>query len=265
MTAVDDDRASVAQSKAARGLVYRLSAFAKMAVAVLLALTPFTAFLVLGWLVRLMRREAVITAVRNRCGVTRPNALSVMLAEPELSGFVHFPGWWTGLWRTVLDGARAVAVSAALVLPFGLLLLFSWWAGWENSFNKGYEQAWVGPLLGLVGAGLALVILVHMPMAFAHFAAEGQSESRVRCCHGPAPDPGRPMALSAADAGNGSSICSAVYGADPADLHGEDKPIADRCRRKDGRPDCLSVAFGSHRLPRRGLGLCAQVDGAPLR
>lgn len=174
MTAVGDESASVAAIKPTRGLLYRLSALGKIGVAILLALTPFTAFLVLGWLVRVMRREAVIAALRGRRLVSRAQALELTHTEPELSRFTALPGWWSGLWRTVLDGARAIVVTVALVLPFGLILLLSWWAGWENSFNKGYEQAWVGPLLGLVGAGLGMVILSHLPMVFAHFAAEGR-------------------------------------------------------------------------------------------
>ena len=36
-------------------------------------------------------------------------------------------------------------------LPPAVILLFSWYAGWNNSFNKSYEQAVVGPLSCLFG------------------------------------------------------------------------------------------------------------------
>lgn len=172
MTTVSEPQAGVVVDQPARGLTYRLSALAKYAVAVALALTPFTAFLVLGWLARIMRREAVIACLRANLDVTRASALGLIQADPALAEFARFPGWWTGLWRTAVDGLRSVIVVAALTLPFGLMLLIAWWAGWENSFNKGYEQAWVGPLLGLTAVGFGIIILSHLPMSVAHFAAE---------------------------------------------------------------------------------------------
>ena len=174
MTTVSDQPAAAAAAQPTRGLIYRLSALAKCVVVVALALTPFTGFLVLGWLARLMRREAVIAGVRKSRDLSRSQALGLMQTDSVLSDFVRFPGWWSGLWRTVVDGLRAVLVVAALIVPFGLILLIAWWAGWENSFNKGYEQAWVGPLLGLTGVGIGIALLSHLPMAFAHFAAEGR-------------------------------------------------------------------------------------------
>ncbi|NNK78981.1 MAG: DUF4013 domain-containing protein, partial [Litoreibacter sp.] len=58
--------------------------------------------------------------------------------------------------------------------PFTIPWLLSWWAGWENSFSKGYEQAFVGPLLGLCGVVLFCVIMVWLPMALAHQAVENR-------------------------------------------------------------------------------------------
>ena len=48
----------------ARGL-HRLSMAAKIVLTIALALTPVTAVLVLGWLVRLMRRESLIFYFRQ--------------------------------------------------------------------------------------------------------------------------------------------------------------------------------------------------------
>jgi len=64
-------------------------------------------------------------------------------------------------------------VGAALSLfvatfPFAVFWLVSWWAGWENSFNKGYEQAFVGPIVGLAGIGVFVIIMVHLPLAMVY-------------------------------------------------------------------------------------------------
>ena len=169
---------TVSTEKPAAGLVsrvlHRLSMGAKILLAVALALTPVTAVLVLGWLVRLMRRESLIFYVRRSNNCRRHTALSHLGQIEQLQLHQRFPGWWSGLWQTVRCGLQALVVVTLVTLPFGLLLLLSWWAGWENSFNKGYEQAWAGPTIALVGFALAITVLSHFPMAFAHFAAEGR-------------------------------------------------------------------------------------------
>ncbi|MCP5076012.1 MAG: hypothetical protein GY947_22305 [Rhodobacteraceae bacterium] len=157
----------------ARGVRARLSGLVNIAIAMVLALTPVTAILVLGWLMRIMRRETAIALYRYGAPEKRRKlVLTRLAAAPELTHIHRFPGWWSGLVETVRAGLKATVALAAATLPFGALLLLSWWAGWENSFNKGYEQAWVGPLLALLGLLLAIFVLVHLPMALAHHAAE---------------------------------------------------------------------------------------------
>ncbi len=162
---------------ASMGIRGRLAAFVSMAIATVLCSTPFTAVLVLGWIMRLMRREIVIEIGRHaspdgRRDINRRTALAGISNLPDLAATVRFPGWWRGLWDTVRSAVRAFLATSLAVLPFGILLLLSWWAGWENSFNKGYEQAWVGPVLAATGIAVAIFTLVHLPMALAHHAAE---------------------------------------------------------------------------------------------
>jgi hypothetical protein len=162
---------------AGRGIFRRLAAVLNVAIAVVLCLTPFTAIVVLGWIMRLMRREIVIEIGRHSQSngnrdVSRQAAMARISVLPQLANTVRFPGWLKGFWDTVRSAFKGVIAVSLAILPFGTILLLSWWAGWENSFNKGYEQAWVGPVLALTGIALAIFTLVHLPMALAHHAAE---------------------------------------------------------------------------------------------
>lgn len=161
------------QPNRARGLRARFLGALSIFIAMLLALTPVTAILLLGWYMRIMRRETAIALYRYGAPEKkRKFALARIAGSPELSSLHRFPGWWTGLVETFRASFKAMISLAAATLPFGALFLLSWWAGWENSFNKGYEQAWVGPLLALLGVLLAIFTLIHLPMALVHHAAE---------------------------------------------------------------------------------------------
>ncbi|MDJ0821231.1 MAG: hypothetical protein QNJ09_05380 [Paracoccaceae bacterium] len=138
----------------------------------LLCLSPLTAVLVLGWLTRRMA-----TRVHTRLG-----------HAAEYPGWVLGPrgeGWIVRLMGGLAANIRAGVVSAvglaALTLPFTTLWLGAWWAGWENSFNKGYEQSAVGPVVWLLGAMIALPILSHLPMALAYSSAEGRLGAFFEC------------------------------------------------------------------------------------
>lgn len=122
--------------------------------------TPVTAILLLGWLMSHMRHHALRTA-----GISVPR-----------------PRWFTGpatkkgkLWRTfggiwtiLRRGIGATLSIFVATFPFAVFWLVAWWAGWENSFNKGYEQAFVGPLVGLLGIAVFAAIMVHLPLAMVH-------------------------------------------------------------------------------------------------
>jgi hypothetical protein len=56
-------------------------------------------------------------------------------------------------------------------------MLMSWEFGWLNSFHKGYEQAWVGPLTGVLGSILFALSMFYVPMAQAHQAATGEART----------------------------------------------------------------------------------------
>lgn len=173
MTLSAADEAVTRPRNSARGVKARLSTLLSIVLAIVLSLTPITAIWVLGWLVRIMRRETAIALCRQGEDInSRKEAIEHLASLPEMAHLHSFPGWWTGLMDTFRSSLKAAFAIVFATLPFGALLLLAWWAGWENSFNKGYEQAWVGPLVALAGTALAVFVLMHLPMAFAHHAAE---------------------------------------------------------------------------------------------
>lgn len=151
------------------GLLTRLGRFLINAmVGSLLCAGPVTAILALGWLTRWSGHRA-----RDRFG-----------RAAEAPGWILGPrearGRPSALLARALGGLAAnmragvLALTALLVwtLPFTLLWLGAWWAGWENSFNKGYEQAAVGPATFLTGWVLAALVLPALPLVLTHLAAE---------------------------------------------------------------------------------------------
>ncbi len=129
----------------------------------LLCLTPVTAILALGWIARHMAATV----------------------EIHRGGTPDRPGWIMGAtgqgWLQRLLGGFAANIHAGLkttlglfvlTLPFTLAWLGAWWAGWENSFNKGYEQAAVAPIVWAVATFVSLPILTCLPMALAHATTE---------------------------------------------------------------------------------------------
>ena len=132
-------------------------------VGTLLCMSPLTALLALGWLTRAMG-----TTIRRHWGETqdRPGWL---LGLRGIGGMARLFG---GLAANIRVGVISAAGLAVMSLPFTVLWFGAWWAGWENSFNKGYEQAAVGPSVWLLGTVLALPLLAHLPIALAHAAHE---------------------------------------------------------------------------------------------
>lgn len=132
----------------------------------ILSLTVGTSILLLGW----------------QMGIVRTRAMRLLGLETESNP----PFFGAPLTRGIRAALRAFAghirrgFYAALALgiatfPFAVFWMVSWWAGWENSFNKGYEQAFVGPLLGLSGIAVFALTLVYLPMALAHQAVEDRA------------------------------------------------------------------------------------------
>ncbi len=77
------------------------------------------------------------------------------------------------LWLNFKIGAQGIFNTWVITLPACILWQFAWFAGWNNSFHKGYEFAAVGPLTGLLGVALFTVAMLYLPAAQARQAATG--------------------------------------------------------------------------------------------
>ena len=135
----------------------------------LLCLTPVTALVVLGWLMRRMRRVALAPGRVGR-GATAGPGFWVRQGKARWRALA-----WAGLAANIREGVMAAVALALATAPFSVIWLLSWWAGWENSFSKGYEQAFVGPALGLFGVAVFCVTMVWLPMALAHQAVTNRA------------------------------------------------------------------------------------------
>ena len=137
----------------------------------LLSLTAVSSVILLGWLMTLMRRRALVVAGQVRTVQDQPRWL---FGAVDATWLKRFAG---GLGRNITGGIAATASLAIATFPFAVFWLVSWWAGWENSFNKGYEQAFVGPLVGLAGIAVFVAVMVYLPMALVHQAVEQRAFS----------------------------------------------------------------------------------------
>jgi hypothetical protein len=80
---------------------------------------------------------------------------------------------WHSLWLNFKIGLQGL-LCTFLVSGLGtLIMLFSWEFGWLNSFNKVYEQAFIGPLSGFLGIFIFIAAMFYVPMAQVHQAMTG--------------------------------------------------------------------------------------------
>jgi hypothetical protein len=129
----------------------------------LLTTLPVLSLLSLGWLTRRMGHTT-----RSRFGAAE-EVPGWLLGPREAGRIARALG---GLGANIRAGAITLAALFAWTLPFTLLWLGAWWAGWENSFNKGYEQAFVGPSVYLFGTLISALLLPVIPLMLAHLATE---------------------------------------------------------------------------------------------
>jgi hypothetical protein len=141
-------------------------------VAVLALLNPLTAVVLLGYVYR--RQEALLVSLYGDSAYEAPSWFRSSGEMPQASfAQRNFGGLWDNL-KTGFSGTLALGV---IVLPVSLLMAVSWYAGWNNSFNKGYEYAPVGPLLGIAGVVLGMITMSYLTIAQARHAYTGDWHS----------------------------------------------------------------------------------------
>jgi hypothetical protein len=162
-------------------------------VGALFTLTPLTAILVVGWTQRATART-VARHWHRRAGNATNTFADFAKKDAQTARLAHWPRWimaddagalltearrsgpfrglklamralFGSLWLNARAGMGALIPVAIVVAPAGLLLLLSWWGGWENSFNKGYEQAWVGPTVAFAGIIYFALAMTLLPLA----------------------------------------------------------------------------------------------------
>jgi hypothetical protein len=164
----------------------------KFAVGILLCQSLLLSVAVVGWTQRLMQR-VVYKRWWKQSPLRHGNVSFDEFASgiTELTGHTHWPNWIVrqnfrqtargdvlkslvhSLWLNARLGVQAIFNTWVLTMPGCVAMLFSWAYGWNNSFNKGYEHAAIGPGLGLFGLALFIAAMLYVPMAQAYQAASG--------------------------------------------------------------------------------------------
>jgi hypothetical protein len=84
---------------------------------------------------------------------------------------------WHSLWLNFKIGVKGLFCTYLLTGWGCLLMYFGWEDGWRNSFHKGYEQAFVGPAVSVLGILLFTLSLFYVPMAQVHQAVTGEARA----------------------------------------------------------------------------------------
>ena len=145
----------------------------RFCIAVVAAQSLPGSLLLLGYLQRRMRWQAA-----TRFGDDVPAPTWLQSADQRIVGWRRLVG---GLTANLREGLGATVALAVLALPPGVCMAISCHAGWNNSFNKGYEHAAFGPLLGITGIALGMLLATYLPIAHARFAATGDWRALYAC------------------------------------------------------------------------------------
>ena len=162
------------------------------------------ALAVLGWTYRLMQRSVLKLWWKLSESSARTRGFAEFLADdPRTREHAHWPNWFLvqnfreavrrnsaaslrrhllavlnavgqSLWTNVRLGVQGIFNTWVLTLPACVLMLFGWYDGWNNSFNKGYEQFSVGPGVSVLGILLFIAAMLYVPMAQARQAVTGK-------------------------------------------------------------------------------------------
>lgn len=182
-----------------RGIGWRfLETLWKLLFGAFCGMSAVLSILIVGWAQRAAHRE-VVRSWWKRCPNRRPRESFAQFAEASGRTFelAAWPNWFTGnpgpgvsgwrdrLWQRAFGGLLAnvrLGIQSAFnvavfTLPGGLLWTFGWYAGWMNSFHKGYENYFVGISVFAAGIVLFIASMLYVPMALARHASTGNWRS----------------------------------------------------------------------------------------
>jgi hypothetical protein len=156
----------------------------KLFVGMILIQNLLGAIIVMGWAWRLTQRFVLRAWWKRSRGLSW---LQVIEAAPETRVHRSWPNWMIGpreghskfrrafgaLVMNLKTGSQGIFNTWIATAPAFALWMFSWYDGWNNSFNKGYEQAAVGPATGIAGVILFIAAMFYLPMAQTRQAATG--------------------------------------------------------------------------------------------
>ncbi|MCB9977171.1 MAG: hypothetical protein H6858_06210 [Rhodospirillales bacterium] len=183
------------------GTGWFFSGFMRFFAGFLCCWTPLSAPLLSGWLNRYMLRSAVHVWVKRStqenprsfyeaadAGVYKdwPHWSDVpgLALAPAASagGFLsklYARGWYffRALWTQYRSGLLSLFNTWLLTLPFALVWLWMWWAGWNNTFSRGYEEEGLATVLSLISVAGFSIVMLYLPIAQARQAIHGTWKS----------------------------------------------------------------------------------------
>lgn len=138
------------------------------------------AILAVGWTYRLMQRCALrVWWQRSPEWYDGVRFETLTSSNAELQHLHRWPNWFAGerrlssLAKNFQIGLRGVFNSYVLTIIPGLIWFLTWEAGWDNSFNFGYEQSFVNPSRYIAGMLVFVAVMFYLPMAQARQAVTG--------------------------------------------------------------------------------------------
>ena len=181
----------------------------KYVIGMLLTQNPLTSILVIGWSYRVAERAALKRWWKASSSREQGESFRDFTSRSLITNaYAHWPNWvvaqnFRGSWSEALRRKEAITLKCRRVLrvllgsiaanvtlgvqaifntwlftlPGCVLWLFAWYAGWNNSFHKGYEQAPIGPLTGILGVILFIAAMFYVPMAQSRQAVTGSWRS----------------------------------------------------------------------------------------
>ncbi|MCL4677403.1 MAG: hypothetical protein KJ017_02285 [Alphaproteobacteria bacterium] len=159
--------------------------------------TPLTAPLLTGWLNRYMRHCAVKVWVKK----SNLNDKDAFYQDEENSSLKLWPKWLYAkttsqptdntltralrkiksvvgcLWRNYQNGLMTIFNTWALTLPLGFCWLWMWWAGWNNTFARAYEEEGLAQSVLFLSMLAFCVLMLYLPLAQARQAIQGRWQS----------------------------------------------------------------------------------------